>query len=36
MATPRFASFAELLARVIAAQPVFRWFDAQDARPLSG
>jgi quinol monooxygenase YgiN len=36
MATPSFASFAELLARVIAAPPDFRRFDAQDARPLFG
>ena len=36
MATPSFASFAELLARVIAAPPDFRRFDAQDGRPLFG
>jgi hypothetical protein len=36
MATPSFAAFAELLARVIAAPPDFRRFDAQDARPLFG
>jgi quinol monooxygenase YgiN len=36
MATPSFAAFAELLARVIAAPPDFRRFNAQDARPLFG
>lgn len=36
MATPSFAAFAELLARVLAAPPDFRRFDAQDARPLFG
>jgi quinol monooxygenase YgiN len=36
LATPRFAAFAELIARVIAAEPDFRRFDAQDARPLFG
>jgi quinol monooxygenase YgiN len=36
LATPSFAAFAELLARVIAAPPDFRRFDAQDARPLFG
>ena len=34
MATPRFASFSELLARVIAAQPDFLRFDA--SRPRHG
>jgi hypothetical protein len=36
MATPSFAAFSELLARVIGAPPDFRRFDAKDARPLFG